>query len=244
MFRFPKDSAQIVKLLEEGVQLPLAIKHYPSRGQTSVQELYQTKLGKLFLKRSSKRNHQECQVNPKYGTLAEREYWAYRLALFLKLNVPQLVLFDSYTTLQQWLDFPDAHQYSTSQGVMKFKTENIFDCTLFDWLSAQIDRHDANYLYDYVNSKIILIDSGHAFLKYDGTLPDYLKVFEIAYPRELTKKVFTPVFDIIQNLSMKKLIKLVPLKNEEEKEALSNRLLSLKQVNCLIDLINLYRSKS
>jgi len=81
-------------LIREGERLPLAVENYPSRGQTAVQELYQTREGKLFLKRVSERNHTECQINIDSGTLAEREFWAYRLARAIGLFVPMLWLKD------------------------------------------------------------------------------------------------------------------------------------------------------
>lgn len=53
----------IILLISKGNKLPFAINNYPSRGQTAVQELYQTDVGKLFLKRVSEKNHIElCEV--------------------------------------------------------------------------------------------------------------------------------------------------------------------------------------
>jgi len=46
---------EIKSLIEDGEKLAIAIENYPSRGQTAVQELYQTAQGKLFLKRVSER---------------------------------------------------------------------------------------------------------------------------------------------------------------------------------------------
>ena len=98
--------AQLSKMLERSPKLPLATKNYPSRGQTAVQTLYQTPYGKIFLKHVSRQNHLDCQINPAHGSLAEREFWAYRLAQEMGLQVPELILLDSSTTLQRWLDLP------------------------------------------------------------------------------------------------------------------------------------------
>ena len=93
--------------IKKGGKVPFAIQHYSSKGQTAVQELYHTSLGKFFLKRVSDRNHSDCQINVQSGTLAEREFWAYRIAHKIGLEVPQLFLFDKSTTVQIWLDIPD-----------------------------------------------------------------------------------------------------------------------------------------
>lgn len=242
MKRFLDDKHQVRQWIRKGKKLALATQNYPSRGQTAVQELYQTKAGKLFLKRVSERNHRECQINPKDGTLAEREYWAFRLASFLKLKVPELVLLDSLTTVQIWFDLPDGRQYTTAQRPLELERENVFNCALFDWLTAQSDRHDANYLYDFVNQKIILIDSGHAFLKHSGSLPDYLRIFEVAYKEELNSKQNNlSLLNKIRNCSSKDLEKQVPLRNLQEKEALLIRQRQLKSISTLADLIQLYR---
>lgn len=235
------NKAQVKKWIQQGKKLPLATQNYPSRGQTAVQELYQTKVGKLFLKRVSRRNHEECQVKMEEGTLAEREYWAFCLAHFLSLKVPELALFDSMTTVQIWLDFPDGRQYTTAQKPLALKGENVFDCALFDWLTGQIDRHDANYLYDFVRQEIILIDSGHAFLKYSGSLPDYLRIFEVANERELRKKQNSQILEKVKNMRARSLKKLVPLKNFEEEESLLARAQQLKSVATVGDIIRLYR---
>lgn len=161
-----KNNKEIRRLIKTGQELPMALENYPSRGQTAIQKLYQTKSGKLFFKKVSDRNHQECQIDTQSGTLAEREFWAYRLAHALGLNVPQMTLLDPLTTVQSWLDIPDAHHFITDQGPLALDTRNVFECACFDWLTGQIDRHDANYLYDFVNKKIILVDSAHAFLQY------------------------------------------------------------------------------
>lgn len=233
----------VKKLLKEGRELKLATKNYPSRGQTSIQKLYQTKVGKLFYKQVSERNHRECQINVKSGTLAEREYWAFLLAKELKLEVPELMLLDELATIQVWLNFSDAKQYSTSQGAMELQGENIFNCALFDWLTGQIDRHDANYLYDMVNKKIILIDSGYALLKYDGDMPDYLRLYEIAYSKVLETKYKTEVLNIIRKMGSKRLRTLVPLRDTIEFNSLLNRLERLDGINTIQGIIDLYRGR-
>lgn len=232
---------QVHQWIQKGKKLPFATQHYPSRGQTAIQELYQTKIGKLFLKKVSERNHRECQVHPKDGTLAEREYWAFCLAFFLRLKIPELILLDSLTTVQIWLDLPDGRQYTTAQRPLELQGDNVFNCGLFDWLTAQVDRHDANYLYDFVRQEIILIDSGHAFLKYSGSLPDYLRIFEAAYKEELNKKRGSPLRDKIRSCSKKDLIKCVPLRNADESEALLYRQGQLKKIDTIAGIIHLYR---
>lgn len=231
------NTAQIRKLISDGTKLPLATTNYPSRGQTAVQELYQTKLGKLFLKRVSDRNHRECQVNVKSGTLAERELWAYRLAQHLGLPVPSLALLDDMTTVQVWLDLPDGKQYKTSQGIMTLSADNVASCAVFDWISGQIDRHDANYLYDMATRQITLIDSGHAFLKYDGSMPDYLYLYEAGNDHDLELPL------TIQRISITTttLHKLVPLRDRAEVEALNQRAARTAKLRSMRDLIALYR---
>ncbi len=236
-----RDKNQVRQWIEKGKKLPLATQNYPSRGQTAIQELYQTKIGKLFLKKVSQRNHQECQIDPKSGTLAEREYWAFCLASFLQLKVPELILLDSLTTVQIWFDLPDGRQYTTAQKPLELQGDNVFNCALFDWLTAQVDRHDANYLYDFVKQEIILIDSGHAFLKYNGSLPDYLRIFEAAYIHELHRKRASTLLDRINKCSRDQLEKLVPLWNVEEKNALLDRQQQLKNRDTIADIIQLYR---
>lgn len=240
--RPPKTSiARLRKLIEQGTKLPLATKNYPSRGQTAVQDLYQTPKGKLFLKRSSKQNHIDCQIKLESGTLAEREFWAFRLAHHLALNVPTLWLLDRFTTLQTWLDLPDARQFATTQGKLDLDAEDVFNCALFDWLTGQVDRHDANYLYDYARRRVVLVDSAHCFLKYSGSIPDYLRYFEIGFPKELRIVRQTPVLREIISLSTKKLSMLVPLRNEEENKALADRLAQIQLVKRLQEIISLYR---
>lgn len=231
----------IQKLLQSGSRREYATLHYPSRGQSAVQELYETSKGKLFLKRVSEQNHINCRINTASGTLAEREFWAFRLARELSLNAPTLWLIDSETTVQEWLDYPDACQYSTSQASMKLNPQNIFECALFDWLTGQIDRHDANYLYNFVNQAIILIDSAHSFLKYNGSLPDYLKLFEAAQPAELAKPRDPDMIERIAKLDEKKLKTLVPLRNEEEHTALLKRHSQLNSIRTIQSIIALYR---
>lgn len=233
--------SQIRQLIKKGAELPLATKNYPSRGQTAVQELYQTAKGKLFLKRSSKQNHIDCRISIDSGTLAEREFWAFRLAKRLKLDVPVLWLLDDFTTVQTWIDLPDAHQFGTSQGKLDLIAGNVFDCALFDWLTGQIDRHDANYLYDYANRRIILIDSAHSFLKYSGSIPDYLRYFEIGFPKALPLPRNTDTFAEIKTFSEPELFTLIPLRHQEEKSALISRWKRLESVHNLEDVIGLYR---
>lgn len=235
-----KNTAEIKHLIRNGHELPLALQDYPSRGQTAVQKLYQTDSGKLFLKKVSDRNHRECRIDVKSGTLAEREFWAHQLASALDLFTPQMALLDSSTTVQTWLDLPDAHHFITDQGPLKLKAGNVFDCACFDWLSGQIDRHDANYLYDFVNKKIVLIDSAFAFLKYDGALPHYLQIFEISSPEVLFHKQDSA---ILRNLSLVKnqLMQIVPLRSAEERESLKRRAEQLQNVRTISGIINFYR---
>ena len=233
--------SSILKAIQSGIKLPLATKNYPSRGQTAVQELYQTSKGKFFRKKSSIQNHQHCQINPKNGTLAEREYWAYMLAQKIGLNVPRLWLAYQFTTVQVWLDYPDARTFATSQGKMELQADNVYNCALFDWLTGQIDRHDANYLYNYVDRKVILVDSAHSFLKYSGSIPDYLKYFEIGFSKELAKPITTLLHKTLKGLTEEKLNKLVPLKEHNEKIALKRRLEQTSEARCIQDIIDLYR---
>ncbi|MFH1653035.1 MAG: hypothetical protein ABIE74_03165 [Pseudomonadota bacterium] len=241
MKSLPTSKKAILELIETGIKLPMATQNYPSRGQSAVQELYQTKLGKLFLKRVSKRNHTECQVKIENGTIAEREFWASSLAKDIGLDVPSIFLIDEFTTVQPWLDYPDGHIYSSHEGRMEFNIENIFDCGIFDWLTGQVDRHDANYLYNLTEQKIILVDSGHSFLKYDGSLPDYLKLFEMTGKLELKQLLQSKIKDRIIKLSDDHIHKLVPLKDIEEKEAFFRRKNKLNDIASLEDLISLYR---
>lgn len=241
MFKF--SVKQVCKLLEKGVKLPLAIRNYPSRGQTAVQDLYETSQGKFFLKKSSKQNHIDCQVDPKIGTLAEREYWAFCVAKKLGLKVPELWLLDEYTTVQRWFDISDAHQYTTSEGKMTLKSENVFDCALFDWVTGQVDRHDANYLYDCVKREIILIDSAYAFLKYTGSIPDYLKYFEVSSPMELKKVSNSFTQEAWKSFSGKSLSKWVPIRGEEEKQAFLKRWEQVCAVSSIQNILDLYRGQ-
>ncbi len=233
--------AQIKKLISKGAKLPLATKNYPSRGQTAVQDLYQTSKGKLFLKKSSKQNHIDCQIAVAAGTLAEREYWAFRLAQRIGLEIPSLWLTGDFTTVQIWLDLPDAHVFATTQGKMELTADDVFNCALFDWVTGQIDRHDANYLYNYVQKKIILIDSAHCFLKYAGSIPDYLRYFEIGYPKELKGIRSTAISKTLKKLSRKDLLKLIPLRHADEQNALLQRHDQIQRVSTLQDALQLYR---
>lgn len=238
----PAEPEEIRRLLEQGSKLPFAIDHYPSRGQTAVQDLYQTAIGKLFYKQVSDRNHQECRIDVASGTMAEREFWAFQLANGIGLAIPQMTLLDDRTTVQEWLDIPDAHTFTTNVGPCQFDIQNIFECALFDWLSGQIDRHDANYLYDFVNQKIVLIDSGFAFQKYDGSLPDYLKMAEIALASEFGKPITSPILDSIIQLHVAQLKEWVPLRGVDEQAALVRRHNQLKKTKTLKDIVELYRS--
>jgi len=233
---------QILALIHGGVKLPWATHSYPSRGQTSTQEIYLTKDGKLFLKRVSKQNHIDCQIDPETGTLAEREFWAHELSVRLGLATPELWLIDSRTTVQRWLDFPDGRQYATSHGKMLLSVENVFECAVFDWLTGQVDRHDANYLYDYVHQKIILIDSAHGFLKYTGSIPDYLKYAEVIFKSdELRRSVKSSIHESLKLLTSRELKKIVRLKDAEEEASLKNRLEDLKTISCIQDILTFYR---
>lgn len=234
---------EIRLLLDEGEKLPFAIEHYPSRGQTSIQELFQTTQGKFFLKRVSERNHIECQIDVESGTLAEREFWASELASAIGLGVPPLWLLDDATTVQVWLDYPDGKTYKKSTGVMVLTPENVFNCVLFDWVTGQIDRHDANYLYDFKDQRIIPVDSAHGFLKYEGALPDYLHLFEIGRSKLLEKKITSSVKRKLDALTEEHLARLVPLRSADEAEALFSRKKEVAPVRCVRDFLNLYRRK-
>lgn len=236
-------NSEIMALITEGQKLPFATENYPSRGQTAVQELYQTGKGKLFKKVVSKRNHDECQINTESGTLAEREFWAYRLAEAIGLTVPPLWLIDKCTTVQVWFDYPDGRTFKKSSGKMAFIAENIFDCAIFDWLTGQIDRHDANYLYNYKDKLIVPVDSAHAFLKYEGSLPDYLHLFEISEPRQLNKKIISEVKKRLDGLSDRELAVKVPLRDTNELNAVMIRKNTLSKIHTVQDLLDLYRSK-
>lgn len=239
----PLTPVLVQRLISKGKKLPLATQNYPSRGQSAVQELYQTSEGKLFLKKVSARNHAECQIDPKTGTLAERESWACRFAFYLGIRVPELWLIDPNTTVQRWFDLPDARTYKTSQDRMFFKSSNIFECALFDWVTGQVDRHDANYLYDYAHDLIVPVDSSHCFLKYTGSMPDYLSYYEATKDRELAKPIPTPVKEKLKNLIGEgKVSSLVPLKEVHELEALMNRIHQAVRCSSVQDILLLYRS--
>lgn len=238
------NNSVLEKLLAAGTEQDLATRNYPSRGQTASQKLFQTEIGKLFYKKVSERNHQECRIDTSSGTLAEREYWAYHLAKKLKLQVPELSLLNNLTTVQRWLNFPDAKEYTSRQGPLELVPENIFDCALFDYLSGQVDRHNANYLYNMTEKKIILIDSGFAFLKYEGSLPDYLAYFEGSYGVALNKVYNTGTRACVIKLSATSLKKLVPLRGKEETAALLQRHSKVKEVSTIGDIIKLYRRQS
>jgi hypothetical protein len=236
-------TSEIKELIANGERLPLAMDSYPSRGQTAVQELYQTQKGKFFLKRVSERNHVECQIDVQSGTLAEREFWAYSFASSIGIPAPKLWLFDELTTVQVWFDCPDGRTYKKSTGKMVLDARNIFDCSTFDWVTGQLDRHDANYLYDFRNGLIIPVDSAHGFLKYEGSLPDYLHLFEIGSPAILKRRISTPTQKRLGELSEDNLKKIVPLRNADEANAFAYRKRALDGMNTIQDLLDLYRSK-
>jgi len=236
-----KNPAKVQELIAKGKKHPFATQNYPSRGQTAVQELYQTSVGKLFLKRTSKRNHEDCQIKLESGSIAQREYWAFCLAKMLRLGVPELILIDEMTTVQVWIDYPDARIYTTESGPLVLKSQNIFECALFDWLTGQQDRHDANYLYDYIQEKIILIDSGHAFLRHSGSMPDYLRIYEAVFSMQLHKIIQSPLLDRLHRLEKTQIKKAVPLPDEREFEALCERLDQLKAVGSIEEVIKLFR---
>lgn len=235
-------SKQALQAIKKGGELELATHQFPSRGQTAKQRLFQTPLGKLFLKEVSSRNHRECQIDTKSGTLAEREFWAYRLALKIGLFMPELVLINQKTTVQSWLHYPDAHIFSTYQGRLELELSNVFECALFDWVTGQIDRHDANYLYNFNEKQIILIDSAHAFLKHGETLPDYLRLFEVGYSKQLNISCQTQVTQNLKNLNEKELKKIIPLGGEEEALALCERFSQIKKIQTINDILQLYRT--
>lgn len=236
-------TSKIKALIKSGQRLPFATENYPSRGQTTVQELYQTTYGKLFLKKVSERNHDECQINIKSGTLAEREFWAYRLASAIGLFVPPLWLMDKFTTVQIWFDYPDGKTFKKSTGKMEFIVENIFDCVIFDWVTGQIDRHDANYLYNYKDKLVIPVDSAHSFLRFEGSLPDYLHLFEIGETKYLSKQIKSALKEKLTSMSDRVLQSLVPLRDSNEARALMDRKKVLSVVNTIQDVLNLFRRK-
>lgn len=225
-------------------KLAMALDHYPSRGQTATQEIYRSPYGRLFLKRTSERNLRDCQIDSKSGTLAEREAWCYALAKFLGILTPDLRFVDKHTTIQEWFDLPDAHHYASSQGRLIFNRHNVFDCSLFDWITAQVDRHDANYLYDFINQRIILIDSAHSLLAHGPSLPDYLRLFEVAATSELDEKTITSVSKKIRILTPRRLNKIVPLRGKQESKALEQRLEQALAISSLSQLLQLFRSHS
>lgn len=217
------------------------MRHYPSRGQSAVQEIFQTKIGKLFLKKTSERNLIECQINKHSGTLAEREYWATNIATSIGLTMPKLWLLDKNTTVQNWINWPDANLFKSRYGRLTLHRQDVFNHSLFDWLTGQIDRHDANYLYNFSGENIILIDSAFSFLKYDGSMPEYLGYFEAASPNELKAPVDLGILKNILDLSPQALAQLAPLRGKEERDALFHRQQALHPVKCLQDILHLYR---
>lgn len=237
------DNSDIKSLIQTGRKLSIAIEHYPSRGQTATQELYQTDAGKLFLKRVSDRNHKECQINVRSGTLAEREFWSFKLANAIGLFVPALWLLDEMTTVQMWLEHPDGRSFKKSSGKMEFTSKNVFECALFDWVTGQVDRHDANYLYDYTKKLIVPVDSAHGFLKYEGALPDYLHLYEVGEPAKLSGKIVSEIKAKLDSLSDRQMKNIVQLRNADEMDAILMRKKQIADVKNLIVLLKLYRRK-
>lgn len=111
-----RSKAQVLKIIKKSPVSKQAVAHFPSRGQTTTQQIYHTKHGKLFLKRTSDRNHRDCQIDPQAASLAEREFWCYRFAHKIGLACPELILLDEHTTVQRWWPYPDAHIYTTRFG--------------------------------------------------------------------------------------------------------------------------------
>lgn len=236
--------AFLKNLLKKSAPQTLAMRHYPSRGQSAIQEIYQTKIGRLFLKQTSERNLIECQINKYSGTLAEREYWAANIAMVMGITMPIIWLLDKNTTVQNWINWPDANLFKSRYGRLTLHRQDVFNHALFDWTTGQIDRHDANYLYNFSNEHITLIDSAFSFLKYDGSMPEYLSYFEASSPNELKAPVDLTILKDTLHISPKTLIQLAPLRGREERFALLQRQQSLIPVKCLQDILNLYRRTS
>lgn len=234
-------SAELLHIISQSTEQPLAMRHYPSRGQSAIQKIYLTKSGKIFLKKTSDRNIRDCQINKDSATLAEREYWAWRLANHLGLDLPWMVLIDVHTTVQNWLDYPDANLFKSLHGRLILNSQDVFDHCLFDWLTGQQDRHDANYLYNQSQKKIILVDSAFSFLKHDGSMPDYLSYHEASSTEDLKTNLKTSFLKKITVLSRSKLRSLVPLRDPLESDALWTRKQRLESVICLQDVLDLYR---
>lgn len=234
----------LLRLIDKAAEQPLAMSHYPSRGQSAIQKVYITKIGKIFFKKTSERNTRDCQINKNSASLAEREFWAWRLGNHLNLKMPWLVLLDDNTTAQNWLDYPDASLFKSLRGRLVLNAQNTFDHALLDWITGQQDRHDANYLYNPSENKIILIDNAFSFLKHDGSMPDYLSYFEASSPNELSTPINKNLLNRILKIPQTKLKRLIPLRDPEEFKALLIRRRRLKTVQCLQDLLNLYRRKS
>ncbi|MBI4237588.1 MAG: hypothetical protein HY696_04110 [Deltaproteobacteria bacterium] len=240
----PNVPADICRLIARNAGQPLATRHYPSRGQSAIQRLYyHARRGRLFYKQTSEQNHRDCRVAPHTGTLAEREWWAYRLAVALGVRVPQLWLLNRFTTVQTWLDFPDGRTYATYHGVLQLRADNIFDCACYDWITGQIDRHDANYLYDYVTHDVILIDSAHSLLHYEGSLPDYLRLFESGNSGMLHTPQSTKIHRTMRRLTARTLRTVVPLRHPPEIAALAARVEQIQTVKTIADIIQLYRGR-
>lgn len=235
---------RLSQLCTPDVRRVLAMQHYPSRGQTSVQEIYRTHRGTIFLKRTSERNLRDCAIDKSSATLAEREYWCFRLAHLVGLRVPDLRLIDPHTTVQEWLDLPDAHHFASSQGKLTFSQEDVFTCALFDWVTGQSDRHDANYLYDFVKQRIVLVDSAHSLLRHGPSLPDYLRIFEAAAQDKLDHPIQSQVASNIKKLRDTQLRRLAPLRSVDERLALKTRCDQAREIVTLRALLQLFRSRT
>ena len=229
------------RIVKHGKAQKLGMSHFPSRGQTARQELYVYQDQKLFLKGVSDKNHENCRINQHSGTLAEREFWAFCIAKYLKLLVPSLCLLDKKTTVQVWLPIPDAFLFTSRTGPLKLSTQDVYDCGLFDWVTGQQDRHNANYLYDFVHEKIILIDCANSFLKYSPALPHYLENFEVGHKSELDGEVASSLQKKIIKTPEKIWRQLVPLRSPEERDALLLRVQKMGLVKTVRDLIRLFR---
>lgn len=231
----------LLKLIETTKPQALSMAHYPSRGQSARQELYTHKTSRIFVKGVSKKNHEYCKIDMSDGTIAEREFWAYRIANHLKLNIPELGLVDKMTTAQEWLDYPDASTHTSRIGALELEAKNIYECGLFDWITGQQDRHNANYLYDLSSKQIILIDSAASFSKNSPSLPDYLEKFELGYSKDLQRKITTSLQQSMQITPQKTWFKLAPLRSAQEREAFLKRLQKINSIQTIGNLIQLFR---
>ena len=85
------------------------------------------------------------------------------------------------------------------------------------------------------------MDSAFAFLKYEGSLPDYLHLFEIGNEVDLPKKQVSAIKTAIQSMTTEEIAKTVPLRDEDELRALFKRKGDLESVHTIKDIIELYR---